>query len=458
MLEASSGRGEPEPPAPLVRSSGMIAPGVSDDEKRLALTRILESRTFSRSDQLRGFLRYVCEAELEGRAHLLNEYALGVSVLGRPDGYSPAEDSSVRSRAYELRNKLKSYYGEEAPEDPIQIEIEKGAYVPRFRRRAAAASVASLAEAPPASPSEPETPGARGPDARAPRWRRGVAAGVGLLVVAGAVVSFRATRSQPAVSGLAARASTREMNALWRPFVEGNAPLLISFDIRMFLYAPGTGLVVRDFQTNQRDDVARSKALTAFRERMGADELVPTYDYADAGAVQAAFLLGHVLTRDVGLKYSSALGWEDIWNSNVVFVGKSDVNPAIRQVMRAGELDFVDSDFGWEVRNLRPQSGESAEYRNAATHGAGKKYGVITVLPGPQPGRHMMLLTGSGAELMWALAQSVADPAREREIFSRLLLPSGELPGSFQVLIEAMFESNVPISIHYVTHHVYRAK
>jgi hypothetical protein len=132
------------------------------------------------------------------------------------------------------------------------------------------------------------------------------------------------------------------------------------------------------------------------------------------------------------------------------------VNPAIRRALR--DVDFVDSEFGSAVRNLHPAPGEASEYQNAATHGAGTKYGVISVLPGPQPGRHMMLLTGAGAELMWALAQSVADPAREREIISHVLTPSGELPASFQVLIEATFESNVPIGIRYITHHVYRAK
>ena len=80
------------------------------------------------------------------------------------------------------------------------------------------------------------------------------------------------------------------------------------------------------------------------------------------------------------------------------------------------------------------------------------------MLPGPQPGHHMMILTGAGAELMWALAQSVTDPARVKEIMSHVLPPSGDCPATFQVLIEATFESNVPISIRYVTHHVYRAK
>jgi hypothetical protein len=417
---------------------------ISEQEKRQALARILESRTFGRSDQLRGFLRYVCEAEFEGRANQLNEYALGVSVLGRPEGYSPAEDSSVRSRAYELRNKLKSYYGDEAPGDPIQIEIEKGAYVPRFRRR----SDAAVAVTPSAEAARPNLTSRK----------RLVAIGVAALVIVVPALAIWQGRGKPPAGGLSARASTREMEALWTPFLDRSTPLLISFEVRMFLFAPATGLVVRDFQANKKEDVAQSKALTTFRERMGADQLVETYDYADAGAVQAAFLLGHLLNREVGLKHASALGWEDIWNSNVIFVGKSTVNPAIRRVLRDGEMDFVDSEWGAAVRNLHPAPGEAAEYPNAPTHGSGKKYGVISVLPGPQPGHRMMILTGAGAELMWALAQSVTDPAPVKEIMAHVLTPAGGLPNAFQVLIEATFESNVPISIRYVTHHVYRAK
>jgi hypothetical protein len=90
----------------------MGAPMVPDvipvEERRQALERVLASRTLSRSERLRAFLRYVCEAEFEGRAQEINEYALGISVLGRPPDYSPGEDSSVRSRAYELRGKLRT--------------------------------------------------------------------------------------------------------------------------------------------------------------------------------------------------------------------------------------------------------------------------------------------------------------------------------------------------------------
>ncbi len=434
----------------------MVAPPeIAVEEQRLALARVLDSRTFSRSDQLRAFLRYVCEAAFEGRAHELNEYALGVSVLGRRAGYSPSEDSGVRTRAYELRNKLKAYYRDEAPEDPIQIEIEKGAYVPRFHRRGTAAPE-KPPDAEPLAPPPPSPAAAPSRTASLPaRWGlAALALGVVLALVAGGL--FWSGRAKPVtVAGLAPQASTPEMQALWKPFLDANVPLLISFEVRLFFYAPSTGLVVRDAQTNQVAQAAQSKPLTTFQERMGADKLIETYDYADVGSVQAAFLLGRLLNHEAGLKYASALGWQDVLNSNVIFVGKSDVNPTIARVLRDANLDFVDSQFGASVRNLHPRPGEAADYRHATTHGSGKKYGVITVLPGPQPGRHMMILTGSGAELMWALAQSVADPVRVKEIMSHVMTPSAERPAAFQVLIEATFESNVPINTRYVTHHVY---
>jgi hypothetical protein len=107
---------------------------LSTDEKRAALTRVLQSRSLGRAEQLRTLLRYVCDAEFDGKAHELNEYALGVFAFGRPPDYSPAEDSCVRSRAHELRHRLNTYYESEAPSDPVRIHIAKGGYVPRFIR------------------------------------------------------------------------------------------------------------------------------------------------------------------------------------------------------------------------------------------------------------------------------------------------------------------------------------
>ena len=105
---------------------------IRDSEKRAALEEVLRSATFLRASQVRNFLRYICEMEFAGRAAALHEYLIGVEALGRPTAYSTEDDSSVRRRAYALRQKLEQVYANELADAPIRIDVPKGSYVPRF--------------------------------------------------------------------------------------------------------------------------------------------------------------------------------------------------------------------------------------------------------------------------------------------------------------------------------------
>ena len=105
---------------------------VPDIEKRAALEAVLRSATFTRASQVRNFLRYICEMEFAGRADALHEYLIGVEALGRPTAYSTDDDSSVRRRAYALRQKLDQVYAKELTDARIRIDVPKGSYVPRF--------------------------------------------------------------------------------------------------------------------------------------------------------------------------------------------------------------------------------------------------------------------------------------------------------------------------------------
>lgn len=413
------------------------------EEKQQALQLVLASRTFRRSDQLRNFLRYICEAEFEGRTQDINEYSLGVTVLGRRPDFNPAEESCVRGRAYELRNKLKSYYQKEAPHAPIRIEVQKGGYVPSFERWSQETSTAEEALSL--------------PQERPSRTMRNIVpllvAGFVLLVVVASVSLFSLYKMQRA-SQMANLGSTQELELFWQPLLESNAPLLLSYDTKRFYYAPGTGLVVRDSKTNSPEEMAKSKPLAEFQKRMGTTHLEETQDYADAGSVNAAFSLGRFLGpkgRKIGMKRSSLLDWDDIWNNNIVFLGKPSLNPAIHDVLKEG--DFVDSEDGACIRNLHPLAGELTEYRHATTHGDGEKFAIITLLPGPQTGRHILILDGVGSEILSALATAVTDPATMKDFLAHLKTPSGKAPDAFQIVIQARFESYIPVKIRYVTHH-----
>lgn len=105
---------------------------VTSEQKCAALDAVLHSQTFARADQLKIFLKYVCEMEIAGRGHELTEYLIGIEALGRPANYSPGDDSAVRTRAFALRKKLQEFYEHEQPEAALRIELLKGSYCPHF--------------------------------------------------------------------------------------------------------------------------------------------------------------------------------------------------------------------------------------------------------------------------------------------------------------------------------------
>ena len=107
-------------------------PQLRDVEKRAALEQVLQSATFTRASQVRNFLRYICEMEIAGRGAALHEYLIAVEAMGRPAAYSTDSDSSVRRRAYALRQKLESVYSKELTDARIRIEVTTGGYVTRY--------------------------------------------------------------------------------------------------------------------------------------------------------------------------------------------------------------------------------------------------------------------------------------------------------------------------------------
>jgi hypothetical protein len=70
------------------------------------IKRIVASRPFSKSPQLRGFLLYIAERALTERLDEINEHEIGRSVFGRSSNFNPHEDTIVRVQARRLRARL----------------------------------------------------------------------------------------------------------------------------------------------------------------------------------------------------------------------------------------------------------------------------------------------------------------------------------------------------------------
>src|SRR5205085_5674080 len=103
------------------------------DERWQLVQRIVASPPFHRSGRLRDLLQYLTEQTISGYAHELTEQHIGEALFHKPSGYSPLEDSSVRVHARQLRLKLHEYFDGVGRDEPLVVEIPKGAYAPVFR-------------------------------------------------------------------------------------------------------------------------------------------------------------------------------------------------------------------------------------------------------------------------------------------------------------------------------------
>ena len=187
---------------------GTLPRPVGSQEKRDALDRVLQSQTFARADQLKKFLRYVCEMEMAGRAEEISEYSIAVDALGRNSDYSAADDSTVRGRARDLRLKLQQFYHLECPDESIRITLQKGAYTPLF-----------LAVDAEARPPEISEPGAVHTPVRSTRLSLRFSLTVLSLLVAGI-----------AVAAFLILSSTRQsdpVQEIWGPLLRRDAGVLL---------------------------------------------------------------------------------------------------------------------------------------------------------------------------------------------------------------------------------------
>lgn len=105
---------------------------------REQLDRILESGPFLQSRRRQRFLEYIVTETLAGRGEHLKGYNIAQDVFDRSEAFDPNVDPIVRVEAGRLRDKLREYYEVVGLNDPVHIELPKGAYAPKIEFRQSA--------------------------------------------------------------------------------------------------------------------------------------------------------------------------------------------------------------------------------------------------------------------------------------------------------------------------------
>jgi Tol biopolymer transport system component len=124
---------------------------------RAQLEKILASETFSRSERLSRFLRFIVEETLDGRAAGIKERVLALELYGRSTDFDAAMDPIVRVDARRLRDKLREYYAQ-FPDAPVAIGLPRGGYIPSFETNPGASPPAAATKLEAAPTHVPRTP------------------------------------------------------------------------------------------------------------------------------------------------------------------------------------------------------------------------------------------------------------------------------------------------------------
>ena len=418
------------------------------EEKRSALERALQSRTFSRSEQLRAFLRFVCEAEMSGRLAGLTEYVIGVEVLGRPEGYSPAEDSSVRTRAYELRQKLQKLYAVELLDEPVHITVAKGGYAPQYVKHDSHAQPAP----PPVEPFlAPALVRARG--------HRPVRAALGLLAIGGLIgAAFTLTAVR-----LSSRAPVDPvLLEAWRPMTKPDANVLLCAATPLHLTVGPQGH--RAYGTPEYP--APPEAYPLFRQHrpLAPDAklgLLFTDNVLGVGTMNAVVAAAHTL-RSFGASYQilpeRVATLSTLRERNAILFGAPVDSEAITRTMQntpliveykpsVQEFVILDRTSG---KFLTPQKDPNGEFTEV--------YGLVTVLNTREADRGrlgMILFSGITSAGTHGAAEFFSSPRHLRSLRSIFARDGvNGFPAAYQVVVRCTFSNSLLVSYEYHSHKV----
>ena len=393
------------------------------------IDKLIKSHRLHTSESLCKLLRYLAEHSLDHPGIGLKEYQIATEVLGRPVGFDPQSDSTVRVQAGRLRVKLAEYYANEGRGDSLLVEIPKGSYVLAFHLRAA------NAEAQP-GPS----PVALEPEARrenAPSFTRGWVITVAVFsVLLAASLSTTAILLSQRLRPLAAGGSTAPpaYQIFWNRFLTGPQQPWVIFSNGSFVGRPETGMRYFNPSSDQRSFILDH--------------------YTGVGEVLAIHELDRVfnmLNRPIRVKRGALFSLDDAKNNDLIFVGSPSENLTLLDVPGTQEFVFRRMESGprkgdLAVINVHPQPGEPTTFLGTpANQPTTEDYAVVSLLPGLDPSRSILILAGDTTFGTQAAVEYVCRENSVRELLQRLKVSKpGDLK-PFEALLHVRIVHGVPV-------------
>jgi hypothetical protein len=400
------------------------------DKRWQLVQRIVSSPAFQKSTRLRDLLQFVTEQTIHGKAHELTEQHIGNALFHKPSDYRPLEDSSVRVHARQLRLKLHEYFNEEGRNEPLILEIPKGAYAPVFR------TVVKTTDPPPVATT-----------GNASNWRqKSIVPWIlfGIMALICAVLLYRA------IPRRAAAAVPPQPRLSW-PFAQifdkNHQTIIVVADSNYGMariLAGQTGsldqYLRRDFlQSTPSSQIGESAV--RLREYISNSSLT---SFADVADVVSLLRMAGPLQSQVLVRYPRDLRMRDLDHNNYIFIGSASSNPWVS--LFQDKLNFRESEtlVGGSAKvfvNKNPLPGEQSQYAGLRWTGSvGEDYATISVLPNATHDGSVLALQGLQQEGTEAAGRFLADEENRHQLMKALAISEAD-SGSQNIWFEALIRS-----------------
>jgi hypothetical protein len=148
------------------------------------------------------------------------------------------------------------------------------------------------------------------------------------------------------------------------------------------------------------------------------------------------------------LKRSLLVTWDEAQSRNLIFIGSRAENPSLRVLQPTTDFTMTASPDSAGVVNVHPLPGEPAVF-SRPEHPLTKDYAIIALLPGIQPGKHMVVFSGLMTFGTQAAVDYVSNPETAAILMSKIAGPKGEVR-PFEAVLETSIGGGVPMQTHLV--------
>jgi hypothetical protein len=449
-----------------------IGQSLTNEQKRTTLEAVLHSQTFARTDQLKCFLKYVCEMEMAGRGQELTEYLIGIEALGRPASYSPGDDSAVRTRAFALRKKLQEFYDHEQPDAALRIELLKGSYCPHFvesqpqqKANGADTSVEPLAPQLLSSPTAQEELLPTETTVQS-EWKRSwlFAFSAGVVVTALLAGILWGMGGRP-VSNAVSHTPAPILAEAWGPLLEPDADVLLcvanptSFSVYPSALSPATTTTPFNFPGalpmpqqlyelyNKRPPVPANPALTITRNG--------TY-WGDVLGALTAFKVLTAAGVSPQIFPELTITMPMLRRRNVILFGAPDYSSAVARFQENNPLrvNYLDAIVGSATEQPAARYALKLGQQQRLT----QVFGLITVLPGESSANQqtrILIFSGVNSAGAQAAAEFFSSPEHLLELKKELKKAGHDtFPPAYQVVVRAETDDSILLNFRYETYRI----